>query len=115
MQPHKTLWAVWQPHTYSRTKTLFDGFVKTFDEADRVVITDIYGAREKDPGDISTPMLLEPMRKRGIQVVHTPTFDDAEAYLRAHWQPGDLMITLGCGNIDLLNEQMQAHGDTQKM
>lgn len=115
LQPHKTLWAVWQPHTYSRTKSLFDGFVKTFDEADRVVITDIYGAREKDPGDISTPMLLGPMRERGIQVVHTPTFDDAEAYLRAHWQPGDLMITLGCGNIDLLNEQMQAHGDTKKI
>ena len=44
----------------------------------------------------------------------TPTFDDTEAYLRAHWQPGDLVLTMGCGNINLLNEQMQKHGDTRK-
>ena len=42
----------------------------------------------------------------------TPTFDDAEAYLRAHWQPGDLMISHGCGDVDLLNEQIAKHGDT---
>ena len=39
---------------------------------------------------------------------------DTEAYLRAHWQPGDLVLTMGCGNINLLNEQMQQHGDTKK-
>ncbi len=112
MQSHNALWAVWQPHTYSRTKSLFDGFVHTFDEADKVLITDIYGAREADPGDISTPMLIRALHERGIDAVHTPTFDDAEAHLRANWAPNDLMITLGCGNIDLLNEQMQAKGDT---
>ena len=114
LQPHNTLWAVWQPHTYSRTKTLFDGFMATFGEADRVLITDIMGAREADPGDINTPMLIEGLTKRGVKAVHTPTFDDAESYLRAHWQPGDLVISLGCGNIDLLNEQIALHGDTKK-
>ena len=114
MQPKNTLWAVWQPHTYSRTKTLFDGFVETFDEADRVLITDIMGAREPDPGDIRTDMLLEPMRARGVKVDHTPTFDDAEAFLRANWHEGDIVITLGCGNIDLLNEQIARHGDTKR-
>ena len=112
MQPHKTLWSVWQPHTYSRTKTLFNQFVETFDAADRVLITDIMGAREPDPGDINSGMLLEPLRARGLQVEWTPSFDDTEAYLRAHWQPGDLMISHGCGNIDLLNEQIANHGDT---
>ena len=114
MQPHEKLWAVWQPHTYSRTKTLFNGFIETFDEADRVLITDIMGAREPDPGDINTPMLIGPLEKRGVKAAHTPTFDDAEAYLRANWQPGDIVITLGCGNIDLLNEQISLHGDTKK-
>ena len=114
LQPHKTLWSVWQPHTYSRTKTLFDAFVKTFDLADRLLITDICAARESDPGDIRSEMLLEPIRARGIEVVHTPTFDDAEAYLRAHWQPGDVMISHGCGDIDLLNEQIALHGDTAR-
>ena len=113
MQPHERLWAVWQPHTYSRTKTLFDQFIETFDEADRVVITDIMGAREVDPGDISTPMLIGPLTKRGVKAVHTPTFDDAETYLRANWQPGDIVITLGRGNIDLLNEQIARRGDTR--
>ena len=108
------LWAVMQPHTYSRVKTLFDGYLTCTEEADITLVTDIYGAREVDPGDINTPMIIEGMRAHGIHAVHTPTFDDTEAYLRAHWQPGDLVITLGCGNINLLNEQMQKHGDTVK-
>lgn len=112
--PHKTLWSVWQPHTYSRTKNLFQGFVETFDQADRLLITDIMAAREKDPGDIHSTMLLAPLKARGVDVVYTATFDDAEAYLRAHWQPGDVVITHGCGNIDLLNEQIALHGDTPK-
>lgn len=114
MQPHKTLWAVWQPHTYSRTKALFNGFVETFDEADHILITDVMGARESDPGDIRSEMFLEPLRARGKNVDVTPTFDDAEAYLRSHWHSGDLVITLGCGNIDLLNEQIAKKGDTKQ-
>jgi len=111
-QPHRKLWAVWQPHTYSRTKNLFKDFVKCFDGVDHVLITDIYGAREKDPGDIKTEMLLPHLRARGLVVTHTPTFDDAENYLRKYWKPGDLVITLGCGNINLLNDQIKEHGDS---
>ena len=114
MQPQKTLWAVWQPHTYSRTKTLFNGFVETFDDADKLLITDICAARESDPGDINSEMLIAPLRARGVDAVLTPTFDDAEAYLRAHWQPGDVVISHGCGDIDLLNEQIALHGDSPK-
>ena len=114
LQPHNTLWSVWQPHTYSRTKTLFNQFLETFDTADKVLITDIMGAREVDPGDIRSEMLIEPLRARGVDAVLTPTFDDAEAYLRAHWHSGDVMISHGCGDIDLLNEQIALHGDTAK-
>lgn len=111
--PHDRLWAVWQPHTYSRTKDLFDGFVETFDCVDKLLITDICAARESDPGDINSQMLIAPIKARGVDVVLTPTFDDAEAYLRANWRAGDLIITHGCGDIDLLNEQISAHGDTK--
>lgn len=114
LQPHKTLWSVWQPHTYSRTKTLFNAFIETFDGIDKVLITDICASREVDPGDINSEMLIEPIRARGVDVVLTPTFDDAEAYLRAHWQSGDLMISHGCGDIDLLNEQIALHGDSKR-
>ncbi|MDO4546541.1 MAG: UDP-N-acetylmuramate--L-alanine ligase [Clostridia bacterium] len=112
LQPHGTLWAVWQPHTYSRTKKLFNQFLDTFHDADKLLITDICAAREADPGDISSKMLIAPLRERGCDAVLTPGFDDAEKYLRAHWKPGDLVITLGCGNIDLLNEQIALHGDS---
>jgi len=76
-----------------------------------VLVTDIFAAREKDPGDIHATMLVEAMQKEGVPAHYTPTFDDAEAYLRAHWQPGDLVITMSCGNINLLNDQLQKHGE----
>ena len=114
LQPHGELWSVFQPHTYSRTRTLFTQFLETFDLADHVLVTDICAARETDPGDIHARMFIEPLRARGLDAVLTPSFDDAEAYLRAHWHEGDLMISHGCGDIDLLNEQIAAHGDTQR-
>lgn len=108
------LWAVMQPHTFSRVKSLFDDYLTCTREADFTLVTDIFAAREKDPGDIRSEMLVEGMRRQGVNAVLTPSFDDVEAYLRAHWQPGDLVLTMGCGNINLLNEQMQLHGDTRK-
>ena len=113
LQPHKELWSVFQPHTYSRTKTLFNQFLEIFGLADHVLVTDICAAREVDPGDINSEMLIGPLRARGVDAVLTPSFDDAEAYLRAHWHSGDVMISHGCGDIDLLNEQIAAHGDTR--
>ena len=108
------LWAVMQPHTYSRVKGLFNDYLTCTQEADYTLVTDIFAAREKDPGDIKAEMVVEGMKAHGINAVHTPAFDDVEKYLRAHWQPGDLVLTMGCGNINLLNEQMQLHGDTKK-
>lgn len=108
------LWAVMQPHTYSRVKGLFEDYLTCTEIADYTLVTDIFAAREKDPGDIKAEMIVEGMKRHGINAVHTPTFDDTEKYLRAHWQPGDLVLTMGCGNINLLNEQMQLHGDTEK-
>ncbi len=110
--PHKTLWAVLQPHTFSRTKKLFDQWMTCFGAADKVLVTDICAAREVDPGDINAGMLVDAMKSAGIDATLTPSFDDTENYLRAHWQPGDLVVSLGCGNIDLLNEQIRDHGDS---
>lgn len=113
-QPHNRLFAVMQPHTYSRVKTLFKDYIHCCDLADELLITDIFAAREKDPGDIHATMLVDAIAATGQKVTYTPTFDDAEAYLRAHWQPGDLVITMSCGNIHLLNAQIQKHGDHWK-
>ena len=114
LEPHDRLISVWQPHTYSRTKALFSGFLSAFDLADKVLVTDICASREKDPGDIRSEMLIEPLRAHGVDAVLTKTFDDAEKYLRGHWREGDLVITHGCGDIDLLNEQIARNGDTSR-
>ena len=109
MQPHKRLWAVMQPHTYSRVKRLFADYLTCTQAADITLVTEIYAAREKDPGDIKARQIVEGMREHGVNAVLTPTFDDTERYLREHWQPGDLVLTMGCGNINQLNDQIWEH------
>ncbi len=111
MQPHNRLWAVMQPHTYSRVKRLFDEYIHCCDDADEILITDIYAAREVDPGDIHSSMLVNAIKKTGQRVHLTPTFADTEKYLREHWQPGDLVLTMGCGNINELNDLIAGHGE----
>ena len=103
------LWAVMQPHTFSRVRTLFEQYLTCTEEADFTLVTDICAAREKDPGDLNSGMIVEGMRKNGIQAVWTPTFDDTEGYLKENCRPGDLVITMGCGDINLLNEQIHRH------
>ena len=105
--------AVMQPHTYSRVKGLFEGFLTCTGAADITLVTDIYAAREVDPGDIHSRMLIEGMRAQGIDAHLTPTFDDTERWLLQNGRDGDLVLTMGCGNINLLNDQMQRHWDEQ--
>jgi len=113
LQPHRRLWAVMQPHTYSRVKKMLPQYFTCTQAADITLVTDIYAAREKDPGDIRAEQIVDGMLSQGLCAVHTPTFDDTEAYLRAHWETGDLVVTMGCGNINQLNEQMHAHEESK--
>ena len=104
-----TLYAVMQPHTFSRVKTLFDDYLTCTEKADVTLVTDICAAREVDPGDINSGMLVDGMRAHGVNAVWTPSFDDTEAWLREHVGPGDLAITMGCGDINRLNDQIEKH------
>ncbi len=101
-----TLYAVMQPHTFSRVRTLFNDYLTCTEQADVTVVMDICAAREKDPGDLNSGMLVEGMKAHGVNAVWTPSFDEAEAYLREHLMPGDLAITMGCGDVNMLNEQI---------
>lgn len=101
--------AVMQPHTFSRVRALFEDYLTCCEAADLVLVTDICAAREADPGDLNSGMLVEGMKKHGLNAVWTPSFDDTEAYLRAHWQSGDLVLTMGCGDINMLNSQIHRH------
>ena len=103
------LWAVMQPHTFSRVRTLFDQYLTCTEEADHTLVTDICAAREKDPGDLNSGMLVKGMREHGIDAVWTPSFDETEEYIMSHCGPGDLVLTMGCGDINLLNDQIHRH------
>ncbi len=100
------LWAVVQPHTYSRVKTLFEDYLTCTQIADITLITDIFAARETDPGDINSGMLVDAMKSHGVNAKLTPTFEDAAEEIRRGVQSEDLVITLGCGNINLLNDML---------
>lgn len=107
----RRLIAVMQPHTYSRVKGLFQQYLTCTRDADITLVTDIFAAREKDPGDINSQMLVAGMREAGIDARHTPGFDDVEHWLLTNGREGDLVLTMGCGDINLLNEQMQRYWD----
>ena len=98
----RQLVCIWQPHTYSRTKILFDEFLNCFDAADEVIITDIYAAREKLDPTIHSKDVVDALVKKGIKAKYLGTFEQARDYVYEIAEPGDLIITTGCGNPDVL-------------
>lgn len=104
--PHKTLWCVFQPHTYSRTKRHLKDFAKALSLADKIVLSDIYASREKDPGDISSKDLARELELLGKEVYYFPSFDEIENFLLLNCMNGDLLITMGAGDIVSVGESL---------
>lgn len=104
--PHNWIWCVFQPHTFTRTKFLLEGFARSFTGADRVIITDIYAAREKDTGEIHSTHLVEAINNLGQKAVYISSFKDIDRYLRENLQEGDLMLTLGAGDVYKIGEML---------
>ncbi len=94
--PGRRLWAVWQPHTFSRTRLLAEGFAGSFDAADRVIALDIYRSREADDPAISTANVIG--RMSHPQAIHIPDRRAAADYLLERVSPGDVILTLGAGD-----------------
>ncbi len=107
--PHKTLWCVFQPHTYSRTKAFMPEFAKALSLADRIVLADIYAARETDTLGISSRTLQEEIIKEGKECLYFPSFDEIENFLLEHCTPGDLLITMGAGDVVKIGESLLGH------
>ncbi|MGL5348338.1 MAG: UDP-N-acetylmuramate--L-alanine ligase [Peptostreptococcaceae bacterium] len=93
------LWCIFQPHTYTRTKSLLNEFAEAFYSADKVIITDIYAAREDDPGDIHSKDLVGKLYQNHVDVVYISSFDEITEYLRKNVSKDDLVITAGAGPI----------------
>ena len=102
----KKVWCVFQPHTYSRTKALLNEFANAFYNADQVIITDIYAAREKDTGEISSKDLVNEIQKTSKNAIYIKEFSDIENYLRDNLQAGDILLTIGAGNVYKIGEKL---------
>ena len=101
---HNKIWCVFQPHTYTRTKAFISDFAGAFSNADNVIITDIYAAREKDPGDIHASKLADLIREKGRNVIYISDFQDIAKYLDENVMPDDLILTMGAGDIVRVGE-----------
>ena len=91
---YKKIYCVFQPHTYSRTHDLLDGFEKAFSQASTVIFADIYAAREIDTKGVSSKLLAE-----DIGQLYFPSFEEIADYLANNAEPGDLVLTMGAGDV----------------
>ena len=104
--PHKSTWCVFQPHTYTRTKALLPDFAEALTLADHVVLADIYAAREKNTLGVSSKDLQRCMLELGTPCEYFPTFDEIENYLLENCVGGDLLITMGAGDVVQIGEHL---------
>jgi UDP-N-acetylmuramate--alanine ligase len=102
--PHRKIYCVFQPHTYTRTITLFNEFTTAFNGVDKLILADIYAAREKDTGIINSKILCDGICKNGVDAVYIGGFDEILSYLRNNLEEGDVLITMGAGDIYTLGE-----------
>ena len=101
---HHTTYCVFQPHTYSRTKALFDSFATAFTDADVIIIADIYAAREKDTGIVNAQQLVEKISQYHKNALYCGDFQQITEYLNTHCQSGDLILTIGAGDVYRVGE-----------
>ena len=104
--PHRRLWCVFQPHTYTRTKAFLEEFASALSLADEIILADIYAAREKDTLGISSETLQEKIRSLGHSCHYFPTFEEIENYLLKNCTKDDLLITMGAGDVVKVGENL---------
>jgi len=90
---------IFQPHTYTRTYALLDDFADALRSADKVIVTDIYAAREKDNGTVHAKDLAEKIAGLGCNASYISTFEDIAKKAAADAMPGDMIITMGAGTV----------------
>ena len=98
--PGRRLWAVWQPHTYSRTVALLNEFAGAFQDADQVIVTEIFASREK-PSEFSAHQVVRQMKHPSVYFA--PGLEQATAHLLASLRPGDVLLVLSAGDADQIS------------
>ncbi len=101
--PGRRVWAVWQPHTYTRTLALLAEYAAAFSEADQVLVTEVYAAREKNPG-FSAAEVVASMRHPATRF--SPVLDETTALLLRELRPGDVLLVLSAGDADQVSRKV---------
>ena len=104
--PHNKLWCVFQPHTYTRTKAFFHEFAEALSHADHLVLADIFAARETDTLGISSKDLAEEAARLGTDAHYFSSFEEIEHFLGEQCASGDLLITMGAGDVVNIGEDL---------
>ena len=104
----KRVIAVFQPHRYTRTRFLYEEFLGVFDQADRLIVTDIYAAGEEPIVGVKAENLADDIRNRGghPDVIHMKTLNEVVDYLEHNLKPGDLVLTLGAGDVNTVAQKL---------
>ena len=103
--PHRPIWVVWQPHTYSRTQMLLEDFANSFVDADEVIVTEVYPAREPKK-DFSSKKVVKAMPRPAHFIAGLP---EVSNYLITHLRPGDVLLVLSAGDADQVSTDVLAH------
>lgn len=104
--PHKELWCVFQPHTYTRTKAFFHEFAEVLSHTDHLVLADIFAARETDTLGVSSKDLAAEVAQLGTDAHYFGCFEEIEMFLKEHCASGDLLITMGAGDVVNIGEDL---------
>lgn len=101
---HNKIITVFQPHTYTRTKTLFDEFTTAFEDTDLLILMDIYAAREKDTGLVTSDELGDAIRKTGLNCINVHSHEEACEIAKKYAESGDLLLTVGAGDVVIVGD-----------
>lgn len=106
--PNSKVTVVFHPHTFSRTKALFDEFSESFKEAHKVIVLDIYGSAREEKGGVSSEELVSKIKEveSNKEIIHIPTLKEAEDYLRNNAERGEIVVLMGAGDVFRIGQSL---------
>lgn len=104
--PQKRIWCVFHPHTFSRTEAFFDDFAKSFSNANKTIILDIYNSARETKGNVHSKYLVKAINENHSDALYLPTKEDAMEYLKSNLERNDVLITMGAGDVWKIGEEL---------
>ena len=105
---HKNIWTIFHPHTFTRTKALLQEFAQSFDNADNVIVIDIYGSAREEQGGVSSKDLVDLINKYNPgRAEYIPTIDETVEFLKDKIGNNDVVISMGAGDVWKVTDKLK--------